>query len=221
MCVWENRQTDRQHFVWLYLVDWLLFYLEFVCFYIGCSIIKNVWSDTPKLSVCWDFFFDDSGSRYRTATVAVSGRQNEGEIWAFWVDQRHDACRGGQACKHLCGWSSSKALESNKNKWKHTHTHATTSVRSFIRAAQPLLPGISVTFGWLSSNINDLTFTSQGVIYVGRFWTFATPPECIALVYLMSATKSVIQRNTPPWSNRMHLCHSYKGPEHPASSQGS
>lgn len=85
------------------------------------------------------------------ATVAESGRENGGKLERLgWAERSHGWDENGPA---------RRALEN-------------VSPRAFIGAARPPTPpwppGISVTLGRLSSNINDLTFTSQRVIYVGR-----------------------------------------------------
>lgn len=88
------------------------------------------------------------------ATVAESGRENGGKSERLGWAQRYD------------GWD-----EDGPGK-RAFGTFQQEYFRSFIGAARPPAPpcppGISVTLGRLSSNINDLTFTSQRVIYVGR-----------------------------------------------------
>lgn len=79
------------------------------------------------------------------ATVAKSGRENGGKL------ERYDGWGENGPVKRALENVSPGILESFR--WPPT----------------PFCPpGISVTLGRLSSNINDLTFTSQRVIYVGR-----------------------------------------------------
>lgn len=126
------------------------------------------------------------------------------EIWAGWVDLCYYVGRSEQACKRLYGCSAPVVLSSSKapesRRFGKHRTRQTLVYIFFLLSCtvtgSALPPGISATFRWLSSNINGLTFTGRRVIYVGRLWTFATPPECIPVVSLMSTTESVTQRNT-------------------------
>lgn len=101
MCV-RGKETDRQKALFVSVCgtatgSWLLlFNCEFVCLYIGCSIIKNGCSDASKQSRAASF--DDLGSSFHA--VAESGRENDGEFDGFGLDWHYDTCGRGRV-KHL------------------------------------------------------------------------------------------------------------------------
>lgn len=103
----------------------LLFYSVFVCLYIGCSIIKNVCSDTSKSSVLLGFLPIHQAAWQQLQCQADRMISNLSRL----SRSAYDVCRWEQACKHLYGCaipvlsSSSKALESwrfVKHNTRHT-----------------------------------------------------------------------------------------------------
>lgn len=168
----------------------LLFHSVFACLYIGCRIIKNVCRATSESGFLT--IHQETWQRLRRRADRMMGDLSGLSRSARWRVQTRTGLENIWMAARLQLSQIAQTLFGIAPLWK-------TQTQAYFLLYTPLCPpGISVTFRWLSSNINDLTFTGRRVIYGGRSWTFATPPECIPVVSLMSATESVIQRNILP-----------------------